>query len=228
MTSAYIKKIIKFALAEDIGAGDITTQSLVPVGQKARARLIVKSDAVICGLGIARQAFLCLDSRVVFKAKFKDGQRASQGAVLAEISGSARDLLSAERVAINFLSHLSAIATKTRVFVDAVKPYKAMIMDTRKTTPLLRSFERYAVQSGGGVNQRFNLNDMAMIKDNHEAFCRPRQSLSAMVAMVKSKTKKKVEIEVENFKELKEALQSRAGPAQKRRYRRRSMFSAFY
>ncbi len=129
--------------------------------------------------------------------------------MIAEISGSARALLSGERVAINLLSFLSGIATQTRRYVDQVKPYKVDIMDTRKTTPLLRQMERYAVRCGGGVNHRFNLNYMVMIKDNHLIFCRGRSTIE-MINAFKKKFNIQLEVEVDNLSQLKEMLTSKA------------------
>ncbi len=205
-----VRHIVRLALAEDLGQGDITTNGLIPNTFKAKARLIAKADGIVCGMILTQQTFKTLSPRLQFKALVKDGQRVKKGQVLAQIEGPGRALLSGERVAINFLSFLSGIATKTRSFVDAVKPYKSIILDTRKTTPLLRVLKRYAVRCGGGVNHRYNLNDMAMIKDNHRVACFKKHSLIEAVDRLKSTTKKRIELEVDTWEQFQEALQSKA------------------
>ncbi|MDE1920545.1 MAG: carboxylating nicotinate-nucleotide diphosphorylase [Candidatus Omnitrophica bacterium] len=208
MKPEYIRTIVRLALAEDLGAGDITSDNLVPKKSKSKARLIAKAPGIVCGLKIAREVFKTLNPKIVFRALVKDGQKVRLGQVIAEISGPTRSLLSGERVALNFLSHLSGIATQTRAFVEAVKPYKTAIMDTRKTTPLLRQLERYAVRQGGGVNHRYNLNDMVMIKDNHRVFCLP--DIPEAVGRLKKKIRAAIEVEADNFDQLKEAVCSKA------------------
>lgn len=209
MKPAYINTIVHLALAEDIGKGDITTDYLVPSKIQAKARLIACADGIICGVDLAREVFKTLNSKVYFRTLIKDGQQARKNDVIAEMAGSARTLLSGERVAVNLLSFLSGIATQTRRFVDQVKPYKVDIMDTRKTTPLLRQMERYAVRCGGGVNHRFNLHYMAMIKDNHRILCRER-SMIEVINTFKKTVKTKLEVEVDDLDQLKEILLSRA------------------
>jgi nicotinate-nucleotide pyrophosphorylase (carboxylating) len=210
MKPEYIKVIVQLALAEDLGkGGDITTDNLIPLRSRSKARLISKADGVICGVNLAREVFKALNSRITFRALINDGQPAHRGDIIAEISGSTRALLSGERVAINLLSFLSGIATQTRLFVNKIKPYKADIMDTRKTTPLLRQLERYAVRSAGGVNHRFNLNDMVMIKDNHRVACKGQDMFEA-INDLKKKTKTRIAVEVDTFNELKEILHSKA------------------
>lgn len=210
MDNRYIKKIVSLALAEDIGIKDITTNALVPKAHQSSAQIIVKSNGIICGLAFARETFVQLSSKIHFEHFVKDGQKAKSGKIIARIHGPTRALLTGERVALNFLSYFSAIATKTHAFVDAVKPHKAIILDTRKTTPLLRPLERYAMRCGGGVNHRLNLSDMAMIKDNHRAFVSGRMNLIQAVETVRKKTKKLVELEVDTLNELKEALKTTA------------------
>ncbi len=209
MKPEYVKTIVQLALAEDIGEGDITTDNLIPLNSQGQARLISKADGVICGVNLSREVFKTLNSRITFRALIKDGQAVRRGDIIAEISGSTRALLSGERVAINLLSFLSGIATQTRLFVNKIKPYKVDIMDTRKTTPLLRQLERYAVRTAGGVNHRFNLNDMAMIKDNHRVICEAR-GMNEVIKNLKKKIKTKVEVEVDNLDQLKEILNSKA------------------
>ena len=209
MKPEYIRTIIELALAEDLGQGDITTDNLVPLESRSKARLIAKGDGVICGVDLAREVFKTLDPKVLFFKLVSDGQKVKAGEVVAEISGSTRCLLSGERVAINLLSFLSGIATQTRLYVEEIKPYKADILDTRKTTPLLRQLERYAVRTAGGVNHRFNLNDMVMIKDNHRVACEGK-AMVEVIDKLKETTKTKIVVEVDDFKQLKEILHSKA------------------
>ncbi len=208
MKPEYLRTVIQLALAEDLGEGDITTNNMIPSNSRSKARLVSKTEGIICGLGLAAQVFKTLDAKIVFRTLVKDGQRVRGNQVIAEISGPTRSLLSAERVALNFLSMLSGIATQTHAFVRQIKPYKAQIVDTRKTTPLLRQLERYAVRTGGGTNHRFNLNDMAMIKDNH--LSGSAANFTQRVNDLKKKIKTKIEVEVDNLKQLKEALESKA------------------
>jgi len=164
-----VEPLVRAALAEDLGPGDITTRLTVPVGIRALGRLIAKQSGVVCGLGVARIAFACIDPEAVFEPLRDDGDLVSPGDVLAEVRGSASGLLVAERVALNFLQRLSGTATATRAFVDAVAGSPARVVDTRKTTPGLRILEKYAVRCGGGANHRFGLSDGILIKDNHLA-----------------------------------------------------------
>ena len=210
MNKDYIRKIVFLALQEDVGKGDVTTNALVLPYQRSKARLVSKSSGILCGNDFARQAFAQLDPQVRFQCLVRDGKNVKPGMVIAQVQGLARALLTGERVAINFLSYLSSIATKTHAFVKEVKPYKSIIMDTRKTTPLLRELERYAVCCGGGVNHRFNLNAMAMVKDNHRFFCSKQRNISQMVAQVKRQNKKPVELEVDTLEQFQEALASKA------------------
>jgi nicotinate-nucleotide pyrophosphorylase (carboxylating) len=205
MKSEYVQSIVQLALAEDIGKGDITTDHLIPQNAQSRARLVSKADGIICGINLAREVFKTLDPQITFRALIREGQPVRRGETIAEISGSTRALLSGERVAINLLSYLSGIATQTRLFVNKIKPYKTAIMDTRKTTPLLRQMERYAVSTGGGVNHRFNLNDMAMIKDNHRVYCQG-QGMDEVIKNLKKKIRAKIEVEVDSLNQLKEIL----------------------
>ncbi|MBF0511550.1 MAG: carboxylating nicotinate-nucleotide diphosphorylase [Candidatus Omnitrophica bacterium] len=206
----YARTIVQLALVEDIGHGDITSKNLIPAEARITARLVAKGDGVICGMNLAYEVFKALDSKVIFHVLIKDGMRVSKGDVVAEVYGLARVLLSGERVAVNLLSFLSGIATQTRLYVDKIKPYKTGIYDTRKTTPLLRRLERYAVRTGGGVNHRFNLNDMAMIKDNHYTACDGR-SMTQIIARLKARiNKKKIVVEVDTLNQLQEMLLSKA------------------
>ncbi len=205
----HLRKIIKEALKEDIGFGDITTESIIPEDMISRAIIIAKEEGIIAGLPIAEEVFKLLDSKIEFKEFKKDGDEIKKGDIILEIKGKTKMILMGERTALNFLQRLSGIATYTRKCVDVVKPYGAKILDTRKTTPTLRILEKYAVKVGGGENHRFGLYDMVLIKDNHiraaggikEAIERVRKRVSHVY---------KIEVEVSNLEELKEALESKA------------------
>jgi nicotinate-nucleotide pyrophosphorylase (carboxylating) len=158
--------LVRRALAEDVGTGDVTTTVLVPAGTRATARLIAKSECVVAGLDVARAVFTEIDPSVVLTARAADGQRCRPGDTIAELAGPSRALLTGERTALNFLQHLSGIATLTRRFVDATGG-RLTILDTRKTIPTLRALAKYAVRCGGGTNHRMGLYDAVLIKDNH-------------------------------------------------------------
>ena len=201
-----VARAVAEALAEDLGAGgDITTNATIPAETRASGRFATRAPGVIAGLDVARAAFHALDPTVAFEALVHDGDTVAAGTAIAQVSGSARALLSAERVALNFLGRMSGIATTTRRYVDAVAGTRARIVDTRKTTPLLRAFEKYAVRCGGGSNHRIGLFDAILIKDNHivaaggitAAVTRARAAAGHMV---------KLEVEVTNTAELEEAL----------------------
>ncbi|MBU0709669.1 MAG: carboxylating nicotinate-nucleotide diphosphorylase [Candidatus Omnitrophica bacterium] len=162
-----LEKIVKNALKEDIGSGDITTNSIVPGSKVVKAVLLAKEDCVVCGLGTFLLALRSLDKNIKFKNLVSDGDWVKKGKQIARISGCARAILTAERVALNFFSHLCGISTITRKYVLAVKAYKAKILDTRKTIPGLRILEKYAVRIGGGFNHRSSLDEMLLVKDNH-------------------------------------------------------------
>jgi nicotinate-nucleotide pyrophosphorylase (carboxylating) len=162
-----VRDAVARALAEDIGHGDITTDSLIDADAAASGALVARQPGIVAGLDLAEAAFRTLDPDIRFDTIIQDGAAASRGAVIARLSGQARALLTAERVALNFMTHLSGIATLTSRYVQAVAGHKARIVDTRKTVPGLRALEKYAVRMGGGGNHRFALDDAAMIKDNH-------------------------------------------------------------
>jgi nicotinate-nucleotide pyrophosphorylase (carboxylating) len=162
-----VREAVQRALAEDIGRGDITTDALIDGGAQASARLMAREAGVVAGLDLAEAAFRGVEPDIVFERLIADGQPVKAGDVIARISGSARALLSAERVALNFMTHMSGIASLTGRYVAAIAGTGARIVDTRKTLPGLRVFEKYAVRMGGGINHRFALDDAAMIKDNH-------------------------------------------------------------
>ena len=208
MLTLDLDDLIRHALKEDIHTGDLTTQACVPELRPATARLVAKEAFVLAGLQVAGRVFSLLDPMVRFEALAVDGARLQSGTVMARISGDAASLLQAERVALNLLQRLSGIATLTAAFVDEVRGYPARITDTRKTTPGLRVFEKYAVQAGGGSNHRFNLTDGVLIKDNHIAAC---GSITEAVARVRTRVPHtiRIEVETENLEQVKECLDCR-------------------
>ena len=198
------RPLIKLALAEDIGPGDVTSQSLVGENEVGRGIILAKAHGVIAGLPIAQTVFREVDPRIEFTPLAQDGEPVAPGNPVAEVSGPLRGILSAERTALNFLSRLSGIATFTERFVAAVANYKAVILDTRKTTPGWRQLEKYAVRCGGGRNHRLGLFDMVLIKDNHIAAV---GSLRAAVERVrKARINLPIAVEVRTLGELEEAL----------------------
>jgi nicotinate-nucleotide pyrophosphorylase (carboxylating) len=205
-TAAALVSIVRQALEEDIGDGDITTLCTVPPDALIDGKLYAKEAGVIAGLEVARLAFSLVDENVNFLPSVIDGERVRQGDVIAEVNGSARALLSAERVALNFLQRMSGIATLTRRFVDAVQGTSAVILDTRKTAPGLRLLDKWAVRLGGGQNHRMGLYDMVLIKENHIAAV---GGISETVARVRAQDDqaRAIEVEVTNMTELAEALE---------------------
>ena len=167
LSAAEIRRAVRAALAEDLGSGDATTLATVPADATANAVMRAREPLVVAGIQFAETAFRELSSKIKIQKLFHDGQRAKAGDTLLKISGSARAILSAERVALNFVQRLSGVATATAQFADAVKGTRAKILDTRKTTPGWRRFEKYAVACGGGKNHRLGLFDLILIKDNH-------------------------------------------------------------
>ena len=201
---AEISQYISRALEEDIGSGDVTTDTIVPANASLRGRIVAKENGVVAGLEIARQVMLSLDQNVNFVAKVEDGTTVERGTVLADLDGPARALLTGERSALNFLGRMSGIATLTRKFVDAVSSTKAVILDTRKTAPGLRLTDKLAVRLGGGQNHRTGLFDMVLIKDNHIDFA---GSITAAVERVRaSGTKLEIEVETRTLDNVREAL----------------------
>jgi len=208
------RNIIKAALAEDIGKGDITAELMIPQGEKANAVIQAGEEGIVCGIHIAGLVFKLLDKSIKFTPKVKDGDRIKKGQVLARIRGKAASILLGERVALNFLGMLSGIATRTGQFVDKIKNYKVKIMDTRKTLPGLRELEKYAVRTGGGYNHRFSLDEMVLIKDNHlrvTGFGLGVTELKDLIKEIRKRTPPgmKIEIEVRNLKEFKHALEAK-------------------
>jgi nicotinate-nucleotide pyrophosphorylase (carboxylating) len=206
--TAHLKKAVRDALAEDRAGNDITSRLLIPAGLRAGARIIVKEPAIVCGMMFAAQTFRAVDPGVKFKARCKDGARVGKNTCVATLEGPARAILAGERTALNFLGYLSGIATQTGKFVAGIRPYKAQILATRKTTPGNRIIEKYAVTAGGGGGHRAGLADMILIKDNHHIACRDRLALEEAVKLARKRTKLKVEVEVDNLNELKPALEA--------------------
>jgi nicotinate-nucleotide pyrophosphorylase (carboxylating) len=203
-----VREIIRIALEEDIGNGDITTAFLIPEDSESRALIIAKDNFIVAGIPFIKEVFGFFDREVRFNVFIHDSSKVMKGDVIAEVSGKTRVLLSGERVSLNLLQRLSGIATLTNMFVEKVRGLHAKIVDTRKTTPGLRFMEKYAVRAGGGNNHRFGLFDGILIKDNHiEAVgsitgAAPQQSEGHHLA--------KIEVEVENLKDLKEAIEGGA------------------
>jgi len=207
--------IIKAALKEDIGRGDITSSALIDKLAGSRASIVTKEDCVVCGIEIAEWVMSQVETSVRFKPNCKDGNFVGSGKELAFIEGHAAAILRAERTMLNFLSFLSGIATATKLFVDKAKPYGVKIMDTRKTLPLLRYLEKYAVFTGGGTNHRMGLYDQVLIKDNHIKVNSSqltvdgkRKHLKDLVELARKKNAKGavVEIEVTSIEEFNDAL----------------------
>ena len=201
-----IAEAVRAALREDLGrAGDITSAATIPADARATAYLVTRKPGVLAGLDVAAAAFHAVDPAIRFDAKASDGQALEEGFVVADVEGPARAVLSAERVALNFLCHLSGIATATAAFVDKMKHTRARICDTRKTTPGLRALEKYAVRCGGGMNHRFGLDDAILIKDNHIAVA------GGVIAAIRAARAAaghlvKVEIEIDTLDQLAEAM----------------------
>lgn len=200
-----LDKIITDSLMEDIGTGDITTNSIVTDDAVTTAFIYTKEAGVIAGMPVVERVFKSLNNDIQFTAKVKDGERVEARTVLAEISGSARAILTGERVALNFLQRLSGIATKTAALVELVSMYPVRIVDTRKTTPGLRMLEKYAVRMGGGSNHRFGLYDAILIKDNH---IKVAGGISEAVNIARRNNPHtvKVEVEVQTLADVEQAL----------------------
>ena len=191
-------------MSEDLRpSGDITTQ-LIRDNKKIKAKIISNENCIIGGLNFAKEAFKCSDKKISFKSKIKDGKKAKKGKVIAVVSGKAKSILKSERVALNFLSLISGVATTTRKFVDRIKGKNCKICCTRKTAPNLRSIQKYGVKLGGGFNHRFNLSDEILIKDNHIAIDGNIQKL--VKRAIKNRKGKKITVEVDNLNQLKNIL----------------------
>jgi nicotinate-nucleotide pyrophosphorylase (carboxylating) len=204
-----VDRLLMMALQEDISSEDVTTNSMIREGQQGSAQLIAKQDGVLAGIDIFERVFQLLDEQVVVQKFAADGDCVKKGQILAEVVGDIRALLSGERTALNYLQRMSGIATYTRNVADLLKGSKTKLLDTRKTTPNMRIFEKYAVRTGGGQNHRYNLSDGILIKDNHIGAA---GSIAKAVLMAKEYAPfvRKIEVEVENLKMLQEALDAGA------------------
>jgi len=199
-----VRRVVRQALDEDVGSRDVTSEATVPDSARARAVLVAKQELVVAGLDVAREAFRALDPAAAWEPEAREGERFFPGTVLAAVGGRARALLTAERVALNFLQRLSGVATVTRRFVDAVEGTPSRIRDTRKTTPLLRFLEKYAVEVGGGVPHRERLDTGVLVKDNHIRLAGSvRQATLRALAGADGLP---VEVEVESLDQLEEAI----------------------
>ena len=213
LLSREVRDLIDAALAEDVGSGDPTTDTLIDRSMTGNAALVSREDGVIAGIDVATAVFTQFDPDLSAVAILEDGSTVTAGDRLIRVAGSVASILKAERTAVNFLQHLSGVATQTRRYVDAVDDYRAQIVDTRKTTPGLRKLEKYAVSMGGGRNHRYNLADGILIKDNHiEAMALKGVGIGEVVkrAIAGASHMIKVEIEVETIEQLEEVLKAGA------------------
>ena len=209
MNKLALDKLLRFALIEDIGFADITSEAIFSEDHSSQGFLLAKDDLVLAGSEVFARVFGMLDDRVKVKFIYNDGTKIKNGEKFATLAGPTRSLLTGERVALNFLQHMSGIATETSRYAEAAKGFKAVIVDTRKTLPGLRMLEKYAVKVGGGKNHRYGLDSMALIKDNH---IQAAGSILAAVERVRNYGSPfiKVEVEAETMDEVREALKAGA------------------
>ncbi len=200
-----VERVVYAALAEDVGAGDVTTEATVDADAVGTAELILKEGGIVCGLAAAEAVFRALDPDVRFEALVEDGTPVERMTVVAVVSGPLRAILTGERVALNFLGRLSGIGTLTRRYVDAVAGTGVAILDTRKTTPGLRLLEKHAVVCGGGRNHRFGLDDAVLVKDNHLAAV---GSIRAAVVRLRGATDLPIEVECDTLAQVSQALEA--------------------
>ncbi len=213
LSDTEIRTAVKAALAEDIGGGDVTTLATVPVKLTARAVMRARQRLTVAGTPFVEATFRALSRKVKIESVIRDGGSAGAGAVVLKVSGPARPILTAERVALNFIQRLSGVATLTSEFVRATHGTRARILDTRKTTPGWRRFEKYAVACGGGANHRMGLYDMVLIKDNHLAALRDEKpnAIAAAIARARRKYPKlKIEVEADSLEQVRQALDAGA------------------
>ena len=205
MNTIGLDALLRAALEEDVGTGDITTESCIPEDAVSRGGFRAKEDMVVCGLEVARRVFALVDPAVVFTPLTQDGARAKKGDILATVEGKSRSILTGERVSLNLMQRMCGIATRTAEAVSAVAGTKARIVDTRKSTPGLRVLEKYAVRVGGGGNHRFNLADGVLIKDNH---IRAAGGITPAVEAVRKNAPHtlRIEVETETLDEVREAI----------------------
>lgn len=204
-----IDEYIMNALKEDITSEDVTTNAIMRESKNGKAELICKEDGVICGLQVFERVFSLLDSKSYFETNCKDGDLIYKGDLIGYIHGDIKAILSGERTALNYLQRMSGIASQTREMVDILKDYKTILLDTRKTVPNMRPFEKYAVTIGGGKNHRYNLSDGVLIKDNH---IDAAGSIKKAIELAKEYAPfvRKIEVETENLDMVKEALEAKA------------------
>lgn len=204
-----VDSIIEYALLEDIGDGDHTSDSTIPFDKIGQAQLLVKQQGILSGIEVAKRVFAMVDNGISFSNYLQDGDKIYPGDIAFSIIGPSRSILKAERLVLNFMQRMSGIATTTSQYVSKIKGLNCRILDTRKTTPLLRGLEKQAVVHGGGYNHRFGLYDMVMIKDNHVDFAGGiTQAISSVHEYLEKKELNlKIEIEVRNFSELKQVLE---------------------
>ena len=205
LSNFYVEEHVKSALMEDIGFGDVTTESIVGEDEIFKASLVSRSEGIICGLNVFKTVFKILSDRVKVDLLFKDGDKIQKGDILARIEGPGKYLLLGERVSLNYIQRMSGIATETHKYQTAIGDLPCKIVDTRKTTPGFRAFEKYSVKTGGGALHRFNLSDCAMIKDNH---IQVAGSVTKAVEKVKANLSHahKIELECDTIDQIKEAL----------------------
>jgi nicotinate-nucleotide pyrophosphorylase (carboxylating) len=200
-----ISACLRRALDEDVGTGDVTTDSIVPADATLNAQIVAKQQGIVAGLDVAEKAFLLIDDRVRFKSYVSEGAAVGNGTVLADVSGSARALLTGERTALNFLGRMSGIASLTRQFVEAVSGTRAVILDTRKTAPGLRVVDKLAVLRGGGQNHRIGLFDLILIKDNHIDFAGSLEN--AVRRAREAATQREIEVEARTLADVEQLLE---------------------
>jgi nicotinate-nucleotide pyrophosphorylase (carboxylating) len=202
--SNWISEFVKEALAEDIGSGDVTTDSIVSKNQEAKAIWIAKEEGVVAGLDIAKKVFQELDDQISWNPNFSDGEKVSEGQTIVEISGNCRAILTAERTSLNIVQRMSGIATATRRVVEILAEFETNLLDTRKTAPGLRLLDKLAVKAGGGINHRMGLYDLAMIKENHIVAA---GGITKAVQYVRvQRPEIKIEVETTTLDEVQEAL----------------------
>lgn len=208
--SEKIKQLIRQAVEEDLGNGDHTSLSTIPAGTNRKAVLLIKESGILCGIDIARTVFETIDKGLKFNALMQDGEKIKPGDIVFEVEGDAISILSAERLALNFMQRMSGIATQTHQLSQLISDLPCKLLDTRKTTPNMRIFEKMAVKTGGGHNHRFGLFDMILIKNNHVDFA---GGVTEAITKAQDYIRKKqlniaIEIEVRNFEELEEAVET--------------------
>lgn len=210
MKTLSLEQLVKLSLQEDIGCCDVTTQSLIDPKVKVQADVVSRQSGVFCGVSVIKLIFQVFDKNVTVRPLVRDGAVIKAQMPLVHLYGKAKSILQAERVMLNLISHLSGIATLTHHYVQAIRPHGTVILDTRKTMPLWRSLERYAVSCAGGSNHRFDLSRMGMIKDNHRLLFKNQMNFKQAVLTIKKKYQVPVELEIDDLADLRPALESGA------------------